>query len=115
MGYRFKQRGLRSRRTFRISRGDIRRNSRKRNFGFPGSNKNGYYRYKIRPLSNGGKKYFRRRFRGKITNEKLDKELDNYFKKNEKKEEQTAEVKKEEKDEVMADSNNGIIQIEKSG
>ena len=86
MGIRFKSRGLKFRSSLKTRKG-FRRFSRKRNISFSPRNNGGYYHYKYsykyRNFNNGRKKYFKRRFRVKIT-KKLDKELSNYFKKGEK-------------------------------
>ena len=70
--------------------------------------KDGYINLRRRRFNNG--KFYRKR-RGKLNGEKLDKELDNYFKKNEVKENETKptedkmEVDKQEKVEVKCENN----------
>ena len=79
----------------------IKRNFRKRKYRFPRRYQEEYFLYKRRKFNNGRKRLgfrFSRKSKGKLSNEKLNKELDNYFKKNEKKEKNEAdiEMKKEE-------------------
>ena len=79
----------------------MKRNFIKRKYRFPRKYQEEYFVYKRRKFNNGKRRLkfrFSRKSKGNLTNEKLNKELDNYFKKNEKKDknETDVEMKKEE-------------------
>ena len=79
----------------------MKRNFIKRKYRFPRKYQEEYFVYKRRKFNNGRKRskfLFSRKSKGNLTNEKLNKDLENYFKKNEKKykNETDIEMKKEE-------------------
>ena len=76
----FISRKIRSRRDYKMGRF-----YRRKRFDFRKVDKFGYYPYKKRAFYNNRRRKFSLRFKKKLTNEKLNKEIDDYFKKDDKK------------------------------
>ena len=95
----------------------MKRNFIKRKYRFPRKYQEEYFVYNRRKFSNGRKRFifrFSRKSKGNLTNEKLNKDLENYFKKNENKDKNETDVEmKKEEDNKDANQKEEIKEIKK--